>query len=216
MVPDYSERRAALRYRELEYYRMPLLAYLAFEEPTSLRREDFINLGLVTGAVERGTLPASRHSLDNFEAEYCYDRYWAPGEPHRFTNTRFICTGHTFLIIGKYADPFFSDAGTGMLAQFRGLYFLLGVIVHFHKAALLMLSDRQELAIGHLDIANVESVKRFKRRIRRAKQTFLRFTHRYWFHEVSTQDQAHGFFACGAGISTRTAFSPRYVKRFTT
>ena len=36
-------------------------------------------------------------------------------------------------------------------------------------------------------IRNDESVRVFKRRIRANFETFLRFTHRYWFHEVSEQ-----------------------------
>ena len=57
-----------------------------------------------------------------------------------------------------------------------------------------MLSDRLVVAISHLDIHDVGSIKRFKRQIRRATETFLRFTHRYWFHQVSTQDQAKELF----------------------
>jgi hypothetical protein len=199
MVPDYAEERGLLRYRELEYYRMPLLGYLAFEEPTSLSRADFVNLGLVTGSADRERLPGSSGSLDDFEQKYAYDRYWAPSEKHAFTNTRLLCTGHTFLMVGKFSDPFFTDAETGLLAQFRRQYFLLGLIAHFHKAALLMFSDRQEWAIGHLDVTKVESVKRFKRQIRHAMRTFLRFTHRYWFHEVSTVDQATKLFRMWSG-----------------
>jgi hypothetical protein len=40
-----------------------------------------------------------------------------------------------------------------------------------------------------LDIHDVASVKRFKRAIRRSFEGFLRFTHRYWFHEISEQAQ---------------------------
>lgn len=54
-------------------------------------------------------------------------------------------------------------------------------------------------AISRLDVRDVESVKQFKRRIRRIHETFLRFTHRYWFHEVSTQDLRGELFRAWTG-----------------
>jgi Mg2+ and Co2+ transporter CorA len=97
-------------------------------------------------------------------------------------------------MIGSARDGFFVDSQAGLLAHFRRQYFLLGLIAHVHKAALLMLSERLVFALNRLDIGDVESIKRFKRRIRRALETFLRFTHRYWFDEVSTQDQMRDLF----------------------
>ena len=194
MVPANSNAPSNLRYKQLEYYRMPLMTYLAFEDPAQLDRSDFVRLGLGGGPGEAGTLPMSSRSLLRFETDYCYDKYWAPSETHAWPNTRFICSGHTFVMIGKHGDRFFAEPETGLLAQFRRQYLLLGIIAHFHKAALLMFSDRLAVALDHLDIANVESVKEFKREIRRTMETFLRFTHRYWFHEVSTQDQARDLF----------------------
>jgi Mg2+ and Co2+ transporter CorA len=45
----------------------------------------------------------------------------------------------------------------------------------------------------------MDSVKAFKREIRRVMETFLRFTHRYWFHEVSNQAQVRDLFRMLAG-----------------
>jgi Mg2+ and Co2+ transporter CorA len=61
------------------------------------------------------------------------------------------------------------------------------MIPHFHKAALLMLSDRMVIALNLLDIRDADSIKQFKRTIRQLLEIFLRFTHRYWFHEISNQ-----------------------------
>ena len=49
LVPDHSEEAGALRFRQIEYYRMPMMAWLALDEPRDLTRNDFIRLGLVTG-----------------------------------------------------------------------------------------------------------------------------------------------------------------------
>jgi Mg2+ and Co2+ transporter CorA len=49
-------------------------------------------------------------------------------------------------------------------------------------------------AINDLDIRDLKSQLRFRRRIRQAFEAFLRFTHRYWFHELSERAQVQGLF----------------------
>jgi Mg2+ and Co2+ transporter CorA len=58
-----------------------------------------------------------------------------------------------------------------------------------------MLSDRLVTALNRLEIGKAESVKQFKRAIREILEVFLRFSHRYWFHEISDQAQARALFA---------------------
>ena len=45
---EYPGQHAALRYRQLEYYRMPFMAYLALDDPHRLTRADFVRLALIT------------------------------------------------------------------------------------------------------------------------------------------------------------------------
>lgn len=52
------------------------------------------------------------------------------------------------------------------LEQFRHEYFLLFLIPHFHRAALLMLEDRLVDAMNRLDISNPQSVRQFRRLFR--------------------------------------------------
>ncbi|MGQ0639461.1 MAG: hypothetical protein ACT4P6_01620 [Gemmatimonadaceae bacterium] len=194
MVSHHSGRAGPLRYRQIEYYRMPWTAYLAVDDPTTLGRPTFARIALGASSGDPTALPFSSRSLENFERDYCFDRYWAPGERSGVSNTRYLCSGHGFAMVGSSSDSYFTDANSGLLGQFRHQYFRLALLSHFHRAALLMLSDRLVLALNMLDIRRVDSVKEFKRRIRRTMETFLRFTHRYWFHEVSTQDQARALF----------------------
>lgn len=193
LVPDHSTQAGLLRYRQIEYYRMPLMAYLALDDPRALARSDFIRLGLVTGAGGGDTaLPFAEPHLADFESRYCYDRFWSPGgaAPH----TRYLCCGHALVVLGDAHSEFFGCGERGVLAQFRHQHFLLFVIAHFQKAALLMFSDRLVEALKRLDVADADSVKRFKRVIRASFEGFLRFTHRYWFHEISEQAQARALF----------------------
>ncbi len=81
-----------------------------------------------------------------------------------------------------------------MLGQFRHQFFLLGLIAHMHKAALLMMSDRLVQSVTRLDIDDQETVRRFRVEIRSMLEIFLRFTHRYWFHDVSDHVQTRDVF----------------------
>jgi hypothetical protein len=168
---------------------MPLLTYVAMDDARALTRADFVRLGLVTAAGASNALPYSERYVHDFEYRYCFDQFWneqRSGHP----GTRFMSCGHAFAMVGDASEPFFIDRDGGLLGQFRHQYFLLFLIPHFHKAALLMLSDRMVDALNKLDIRDAESVKKFKRTIRQLLEIFLRFTHRYWFHEVSDQPQA--------------------------
>jgi hypothetical protein len=188
LVPHHSSEKGLIRYRQVENHRMPVCAYLALDDPGKLSRADFMRLALLTAPGPSDSLPYSEVSARDFEARYCYDRFWQ-GTGDR-PGTRYMCCGYAFVMVGDTRNPFFVESQTGLLGQFRHQYFCLFLIPQLHKAALLMLSDRLVDALNRLDILNPDSVKRFKRVIRNTLETFLRFTHRYWFHEVSDQVQA--------------------------
>ena len=194
LVLHQSGEGGAIRYREIEHQRMPLMSYLALDDTRHLTRGDLVRLGLVTRPGDSQTLPYSEHFLRNFEYRYCYDRHWEHQHPQESSNTRFMCNGQAFTVLGHAGDAFFVDAENGMLGQFRHQYFLLCLIAHLHKAALLMLSDRLVVALNRLDIRSPDSIRGFKRSIRQTSEIFLRFTHRYWFHAVSDQPQARDLF----------------------
>ena len=189
LVPDHSGEKGVVRYRQVEYSRMPLLSYLALDDAKKITRADFIRIGLVTGAGSSGTAPYSERYVRDFEDRYCYDQFWNAEHAGR-PGTRFLSCGHAFAMVGDADDPFFVDRDGGLLGQFRHQYFLLFLIPHIHKASLLMLSDRMVDSLNKLNIHDAESVRAFKRKIRQLLEIFLRFTHRYWFHEVSDQPQA--------------------------
>jgi hypothetical protein len=193
LVPDYSAEKGAIRYRQVEYGRMPLLAYLAMDDVRALTRGDFVRLGLVTAPGASQSLPYAASYIADFESRFCYDQYWNESREGR-PGSRTMCCGHALAMVGDAHDPFFVDRDGGLLGQFRHQYFLLFLIPHIHKASLLMLGDRMADALNRLDIHDMESVKDFKRSIRQLLEIFLRFTHRYWFHEISEQPQARELF----------------------
>jgi hypothetical protein len=205
MVPHHSDRSGALRYRPIEFHRMPVLGYLAVDDPRRLTRADFVRVGLVTRPGPADTLPFAPRHLADFEARVCYDRYWDDAGDG---GTRYLCSGESFMMVGDAGDRYFADRETGLLAHFRHQHFLLFLLAHFHRAALVIFSDRLVDALNRLDIQDAESVKRFKRAIRYLKEMFLRFTHRYWFHEVSDQAQAKALYRmCHEALGTDRLFA---------
>ncbi len=186
LVADHSDDPGELRYRQIEYYRMPVMGYLALDDPRALTRDDFIRLGLVTGAGGADSALGDHHHAD-FEQRFCYDRFWA--NAGAAPNTRYLCSGRSLIVVGDARSEFYGCRDRGVLAQFRHQHFMLFLINHFQKAALLMQSDRLVEALKNLDVGDAASVRRFKRSIRSSFEGFLRFTHRYWFHDISEQDQ---------------------------
>ena len=194
LVAHHGDQPGAVRFRQLESYRMPLMAYLAVEEPERLTRADYVRLAYTNGPGDRDMLPYSERHLAQFEETACYDKYFDPSQFDSGLSVRLLCHDHAFLMVGDAARSFFTDPERGILGQFRHQYFLLALIVHMHKAALLMLSDRMVKTVTDLDTDRPETVRRFRTEIRVLLEKFLRFTHRYWFQDVSDQVQARNVY----------------------
>ena len=192
LVLEHADEEGAVRYRQLEYHRMPMMAYLALDDPRSLARDDFVHLGLINAFRPGDPLPRRDPAVAEFEERYCDDRYWTDSD--RGPNTRVMCTGNTLMVVGDAGSSYFRNEVHGLLAQFRHQFLLLFLIAHFHRAALLVFSDRMVDAINDLDIRDAKSQLRFRKRIRHTFEAFLRFTHRYWFHELSERGQVQGLF----------------------
>jgi len=192
LVLHHSGKKGLIRYRQIESHLMPLMAYLTMDDPSALARGEFMRLGLAAAPGPSESLPYSERHLRDFEERYCYDRYWNE-QDNEHPGTRFICNGRVFTEVCDRSERFLAARKTG-LEQFRHEYFVLFLISHFHKAALLMLSDRLVDAMNQLDITNLESVRQFRRVIRQTLGIFLRFTHRYWFHDVSDHVQVKELF----------------------
>jgi uncharacterized membrane protein YuzA (DUF378 family) len=192
LVLAHSTEPGQLRYRLIEYHRMPVMAFLALEQPRALSAEEWVRIGLASTLHPDEALPVNDPTVRDFEALYCQDRFWTDTDTG--PNTRFMCTGNALTVVGDSGAPFFVDPERGVLAQFRHQYFLVFLLAHLHRAALLVFSDVLVGAVNALNIRNDDSVRSFKRRIRSNFETFLRFTHRYWFHELSERPHVQATF----------------------
>lgn len=194
LVLYHTDRKGGIRYRQLEYYRMPYMAFLAMEDPARLTRAEMARLAV--GAPPRGPddYPYADAYMARFEADHCFERDYRGSVAGAGFGTRFVGAGHSLVVIGDANDAFFLDRENGMLGRFRHQHFLLFMIAHFQKAALRMFSDRLVATVSKLDITDAEATRTFRRAIRLALENFLRFAHRYWFHEISNHSQVRGLF----------------------
>ncbi|MFT3732391.1 MAG: CorA family divalent cation transporter [Hyphomicrobium sp.] len=195
LVPHHSDLPGMLRYKQLEYYRMPQMAFIAVQPDSELTRADYVRLAFASGPGSCQELPFSDRHLEDFEKRYCYDRYFGKHNEIEWPQSRYMSCGHALVVTGSAENPFFVDPNHGCLNSFRHEHFLVFLIAHFHKASLLMFSDRLTAAMSRLDAHSKSASIAFRMASRRALQTFLRFTHRYWFYSVSNQTQAHDLFA---------------------
>jgi len=187
LIPAYLPG-GTIKYHQIENKRIPMMSYLSFDDPRELSRGDMVRIGFAAKWGDSATLPYAERFLTNFEQDYCYDRYWDPSNRGLEMDTRYFFCGVGFAMISGYVP------GDPLLRQFRHQFFQIGLIAHFHKASLLSLSNRFSRAVERLNVRDFESVKQFKKHVRETLEVFLRFNHRYWFHEISNQVQASDFF----------------------
>ncbi len=187
LVPAYLPG-GTLKYYQIENKRIPIMSYLSFDDPAALTRGDMVRIGFAEKWGDSATLPYAKRFLAEFESTYCYDRYWDPDDPRSDMRTRYFFCGVGFAMITKAGQQ------PQLIGQFRHQFYQIGLIANFNKAALLSLSNRFSRAVERLNVRNFESVKQFKKQVRETLEVFLRFNHRYWFHEISNQVQASDFF----------------------
>ena len=194
LTAEKADSNSPLSFRQIEYYRMPVMTYLTLERMREVQRAEYMRLAFATGPNANGDGPFSDRFLHDFEPRHCYDRYYHEGTEATGLSARFLLSGHAFTIVADGDSPRLDDNERGLLGQFRHQYFLLFLISHFHKAALLMLSDRLVAAIKHLEVRSARSSTAFRRETFRLQEAFMRFTQRYWFTEVSDQAQTRDLY----------------------
>jgi hypothetical protein len=180
MVPAYLGG-GPLQYYQIENKRIPIMTYLSFDDPQSLTLGDFARIGYATKWGPSDTLPFSARFLQDFEKLHCYDRYWDKADPADELNTRYLVCGPALSVVTRQGDA------PDLLEIFRHQLYRLGIIVNFHKGALLNLSNRFSVSVERLRVGDHDSVRVFKQTVRETLELFLRFNHRYWFHEISNQ-----------------------------
>ncbi|MDX2264388.1 MAG: hypothetical protein NW215_05400 [Hyphomicrobiales bacterium] len=192
-LTNHATASGALGFREIEYSRMPAMSYVALDSLDDLTRHDYIRLTL-GGAPRAAASAFSARFLKEFEARHVYDRFYADGMDGAGADIRFLTSGETFCIVSGGPPNAMNCNERGLLGQFRHQYFLLFLIAHFHKAALLMLSDRMVAALKNYNSTDRGSIDQFRDAIFSLQESFLRFSQRYLFAEISGQAHLRDMF----------------------
>ena len=133
------------------------------------------------------TLPYSKVFLADFEARYCYDRFWYRSGESSDASSRILNCGYAFTWLGDGENTgFFADHNQGAPVIYRHIYVPMAIIAHFQKAALLVtarkLADLTPFKNGQLTPLDPQSFAQIKRH-------FMAFTQTYWFEEITPQQQ---------------------------
>jgi hypothetical protein len=194
LVNDADPAPGKLRLREIEYYRMPVMTYLTLDDLDALTKADYIALSLATAPASNDKLPFSDQFLKKFEAKHYYERRYAGGLDAPQLDTRFLTCGEAFTIVSAGVSEGMKDDERGLLSQFRHQYFLLFLIAHFHKSALLMIADRMAGSIKKFDPLDADSRQAFRHATFKLQEAFLRFSQRYFFTEISGRTHIRDMF----------------------
>ena len=170
-----SQKDDVFYFRQIEDERMPAMSFLALENPNGqISRGDWMRLTFLDSKGDSATLPYGSKFMADFENTYCYDRFW---DPQAGRQTRYLCCGYAFTTVADSRDSYAST----LKEHFRHHYFQMGLIAQFHRASLLVFSDR----LSHA---------RSARDIRQLQQEITNFVGEFWFKEVSNQVQPRELF----------------------
>lgn len=201
-----------LAYRQILDERIPVVNYLAFDDPRALTEADWFRLTFCDSpGSDPRVFPYSVNSPDVSELpkKYCIDRYWGPKyrdadlpklssdvAAESWVTTRYLCCGFAFGVVGRYSDDK-SDMFTVFIREhMQHHYFKLGLIAHFGRASLLAFDDRLALAVQHRKMGEETE---FREDVKELEQDFVTFRSRYWFSEVSNHLQGRELFDWWAG-----------------
>src|SRR5216684_4364844 len=164
-----------LSFRQIEDERIPAMTFVTVENPADqISDGDWIRLAFLDGDGNQHGKPYSASFLRDFEKTYCYDRFWDPGAGML---TRYLCCGYGFTVVADTRDRLKAI----LHKHFRHHYFQMGLITHFHRASLLVFSDRL-------------SRERTGTKIQLLQSEIVDFVGQFWFKEISNQLQGRELF----------------------
>lgn len=196
--------------------RMPLMSYLAVNNPREISVGDWMRLATVDDAGNSNCYPYGPEFCgENGLKPFAYDRFWtvqqeAPANPG-MQNTRWLCCGYGFTSVGCATSSFFTDASIGARAHFRYHYLKMFLIGHFHRASLLRFKGQLAEAVEELQQSihqRDRALEQFAATLERIQLDLLAFRNMYWFTEISNQVQAQELFdLLSKHLRTRELFS---------
>jgi hypothetical protein len=187
------EQQAAINIRYIVDERMPSMAFVSVPSLHYVSRSDQIRLCFADHGGEG--LPYSTSFAENFEAEHCYDRFF--DLKRKYMKVRYLFSSYSFVALCETGTSWPLSAKDGSFAldvlqeHFRRHYFKMFLIAQIHRASLLSFSHWLSQAVG---TRGSSKQIEYRRKIADIRQSFVSFTHDFWFSNVSSQEQARDIF----------------------
>ena len=176
--------------------RAAILTWVALERIDGVSEGDWMRLCFADDPGTPGTLPYARSFTRDFEARFCYDRYWYQGRSvdNDTPRSRILNCGYAFTLAGSASDDsFFTNERNGAHAIFRHVYSDMAMVALFQKAALLAASQRLTELVERRN-AGREIHLPSPAEVRSFYDHFIEFTQNFWFDEISPQEQGRELF----------------------
>lgn len=175
--------------------RAPILSKVGFKSCGALGAVDRGNWVRLCFADAPGSdpLPYAQQFLAKFEERHCYDRFWYVSGESGDAPSRIMNCGYAFTWAGCASDRFFKDDANGAAFTFQHLYVPMGIIAHFHRAALLAASAQlsaHERFRASTAPPTPEEREGTRNDLADLHLKFVTFAQKYWFDEISPQEQA--------------------------
>jgi hypothetical protein len=167
--------------------RAPIMTWLALDDPCAIDPGNWVRTCFADEPGNSRT-PYAGKFLQNFERDFCYDRYWYADDENESSPSRILNCGYAFSFVGCAMDGFFTN---NALFNFRHIYVEMGLIAHFQKASLLAASRRLSQLVGR-DEADITMPD--QNEVRAFYDQFVEFTQNFWFDEISPQEQGRELF----------------------
>lgn len=162
---------------------------LGVDNAHDIERADWVRIAMADDPGDG--YPYAEDFLADFEQRHCYDRFFQHGCAD--FSTRHLFSPYSYALVSSCAPPDrlgrdeFRDTYSN---HGRRHYFQLALISYFQRTALLTLSERLSTA---LNLAG-EDRANFYGACAAIEDDILRFTHRYWFEDISAQIQGQEIF----------------------
>lgn len=174
------------RFTQVVDERMPSMIFLGMKSTKQLSKQDLIRLCFADHPGNGA--PYDPDFMKNFMAEHGYRRFSHLGTTYFASSYSFVCVTETQ---GSWNSPKFVFGRDVIQEHFRRHYAKMFFIVQMQKAALLSFSS----SLSDVLSAKSSNSNSYYESIRKMRVNFLAFTHRYWFSNVSNQEQARELFA---------------------
>jgi hypothetical protein len=170
------------RFSQVVDDRIPSMVYVGLRHPAKISQSDIVRLCFADHPGKG--LPYDNKFKPDFMRDHAYTRFSHEG-------TTWFASSYTFICVSKMSKPLnsFSFGQDVIQEHFRRHYAKMFFIVQMQKAALLAFSAYLADAV-----AQKAQGSSYLENIRKVREGFVSFTHRFWFSNVSNQEQARELF----------------------